>query len=147
MQECFTIEHTLDIKRHSERSTRLLQYARSTILRCLSFMSSTSTGYQARCKGHYVTGHVPTSQSKQSQGQGGERGNQKQVYTRRECAAEHSKYLKVVIKGRAQTGDAISGDWKGEARGASHKYDDVVVDKDGKALVGNKYGGKNFWDD
>jgi hypothetical protein len=38
-----------------------------------------------------------------------------------------------VIKGKAQTGDAFSSDWKGEARGVSHKYDGVEVDKDGKA--------------
>jgi hypothetical protein len=57
------------------------------------------------------------------------------------------QYLNVVIKGKAQTGDAFSSDWKGKARGASHKYDGVEVDKDGKALIGNKYGGKDFWDD
>jgi hypothetical protein len=57
------------------------------------------------------------------------------------------QYLNVVIEGKAQTGDAFSSDWKGEARGTSHKYDGVVVDKDGKALIGNKYGGKDFWDD
>jgi hypothetical protein len=57
------------------------------------------------------------------------------------------QYLNVVIKGKAQTGDVFSSDWKGEARGASHKYDGVEVDKDGKALIGNQYGGKGFWDD
>ena len=30
--EVFTIEHTLDTERHWERSTRLLQHARGTIL-------------------------------------------------------------------------------------------------------------------
>jgi hypothetical protein len=57
------------------------------------------------------------------------------------------QYSNVVIKGNAQTGDAFSSDWKGKARGASHKYDGVEVEKDGKALIGNKYGGKDFWDD
>jgi len=57
------------------------------------------------------------------------------------------QYLNIVIKGKAQTGDAFSSDWKGEARGASHKYDGVEVDKDAMALIGNKYGGKDFWDD
>ncbi|KAI4230950.1 MAG: hypothetical protein LQ349_005917 [Xanthoria aureola] len=57
------------------------------------------------------------------------------------------RYLNVSIKGKAQTGDAFSSDWHGKAVGASHTYDGVVVDKDGKALVGNKYGGKDFWDD
>ena len=54
------------------------------------------------------------------------------------------QYLNVVIKGKAQTGDVFSSDWKGEAREASHKYDGVEVDKDG---MGNQYGGKGFWDD
>jgi hypothetical protein len=57
------------------------------------------------------------------------------------------QYLNIVIKGKAQTGDAFSSDCAGETRGASHKYDGVEVDKDGKALIGNKYGGKDFWDD
>jgi succinate dehydrogenase/fumarate reductase-like Fe-S protein len=57
------------------------------------------------------------------------------------------QYLGVTIKGKAQTGDAYSGDWKGEVVGVSHTYDGVEVQKDGKALVGNKYGGKDFWDD
>jgi hypothetical protein len=57
------------------------------------------------------------------------------------------QYLNIMIKGKAQTGDAFGSDWAGETRGASHKYDGVEVDKDGKALIGNKYGGKDFWDD
>ena len=64
----------------------------------------------------------------------------------RDALAGH-QYLKVVIKGNARTGDAMSGDWKREARGVSHKYDGVVVDKDGKALIGSKFGGKVLWDD
>jgi hypothetical protein len=57
------------------------------------------------------------------------------------------QYLNIVITGKAHTGDAFSSNWKGEAKGASHKYNGVEVDKDGKALMGNKYGGKDFWDD
>ena len=57
------------------------------------------------------------------------------------------QYLNIVFKGKAQTGDAFSNDWKGEARGASNRYDGVEVDKDGKALIGNKYGGEDFWDE
>jgi hypothetical protein len=57
------------------------------------------------------------------------------------------QYLNMVIKGKAQTGDAFSSDWKGEASGASHIYNGVVVEEEGKALVGNKYGGKDFWED
>jgi trehalose/maltose hydrolase-like predicted phosphorylase len=31
--------------------------------------------------------------------------------------------------------------------GASHKYESVEVEKGRKGLIGNKYGGKDFWDD
>ncbi|KAF2195815.1 small s protein [Zopfia rhizophila CBS 207.26] len=50
---------------------------------------------------------------------------------------------------QAAAKEALTGhhDWKGEVRGASHRYDGVEVDKDGKALIGNKFGGKDFWDD
>ena len=57
------------------------------------------------------------------------------------------QYLNVLVKGKAQTGDAFNSDWHGKTGGASHMYDGVVVDNDGKALIGNKYGGKDFWDD
>ena len=50
-----------------------------------------------------------------------------------------------MIKGKSQTGDALSSDWKGKAAEASHTYDGVEVDKEGKALIGNKYGGMDFW--
>lgn len=55
------------------------------------------------------------------------------------------QYLNVVVDGKAHAGDAFSGDWKGGAMGGSHKYDGVQVK--GTALLGNKYGGKDFWDD
>ncbi|KAL8866177.1 MAG: hypothetical protein Q9198_009004 [Flavoplaca austrocitrina] len=57
------------------------------------------------------------------------------------------RYLNVLVKGKVQAGDAVSSDWHGKAVGASHVYDGVIVDNDGKALIGNKYGGKDFWDD
>ena len=50
-----------------------------------------------------------------------------------------------MIKGKAQTGDTLSSNWKGKLTEASHTYDGVEVDKEGKALIGNKYGGKDFW--
>ena len=56
------------------------------------------------------------------------------------------QYLNVVIRGQAQTGDAYSSDWKVVVNGP-HKYDGVEVEKGGKGLIGNKYGGKDFWDD
>lgn len=65
--------------------------------------------------------------------------------TVQEVLAGH-QYLNVGVRGQAQTGDAYSSDWKGDAIGASHTYDGVEVEKDGKALIGNKYGGKDFWD-
>ena len=64
----------------------------------------------------------------------------------REALNSH-RYLNVLVKGKAQTGDAFSSDWHGKAVEASHTYDGVIVDNDGKALIGNKYGGKDFWDD
>ena len=57
------------------------------------------------------------------------------------------QYVNVVVKGKAHTGDSFSADWQGNVVGASHKYVDVVVEKDGEALMGNKYGGKDFWDE
>jgi hypothetical protein len=57
------------------------------------------------------------------------------------------RYLNVTIKGKAHTGDSFSSDWRGKVQGASHAYDGVLVDETGKALVGNKYGGKDFWDE
>jgi hypothetical protein len=57
------------------------------------------------------------------------------------------QYLNVIIKGKAQTGDAFSSDWNGGVIGPRHTYNGIEVDRDGKALIGNKYGGKDFWDD
>ncbi|OBT42031.1 hypothetical protein VE00_07427 [Pseudogymnoascus sp. WSF 3629] len=62
----------------------------------------------------------------------------------KEVIAGH-QYSNIQIKGQAHTGDAYSSDWSGVAIGASHKYDGVKVEEGGKALVGNKYGGKDFW--
>jgi hypothetical protein len=65
--------------------------------------------------------------------------------TVREVIAGH-QYSNIGIKGQAHTGNAYSSDWNGGAIGASHIYDGIRVEKDAKALVGNKYGGKDFWD-
>jgi hypothetical protein len=56
------------------------------------------------------------------------------------------QYSNIEIKGQAYTGDAYSSDWSGGAIGASHKYDGIEVEEGGKALIGNKYGGKDFYD-
>ena len=66
--------------------------------------------------------------------------------TVKEVIAGH-QYSNIRIKGQARTGDAYSSDWVvGGAIGAPHKYDGVKVEEGGKALVGNKYVGKDFWD-
>jgi uncharacterized small protein (DUF1192 family) len=65
--------------------------------------------------------------------------------TAKEVIAGH-QYSNIGITGQAQTGDAYSSDWSRGAIGASHKYDGVEVEEGGKALIGNKYGGKDFWD-
>jgi Prion-inhibition and propagation len=73
------------------------------------------------------------------------------VYSMLHAAANEAltghQYLNVVVKGTAQTGDAFTSNWKGAAVGPSHTYDGFEVEKDGKALIGNKYGGKDVWDD
>jgi hypothetical protein len=64
----------------------------------------------------------------------------------REALTGH-QYLGVMVRGKAQTGDAFSSNWKSGVVGARHTYNGVEVDRDGKALIGNKYGAKDFWDD
>lgn len=49
--------------------------------------------------------------------------------------------------GKFLAGDAYGSDWKGGPSGSSHKYGNVKVDGSGKVLLGNKYGGKDFFDD
>jgi len=56
--------------------------------------------------------------------------------------------LNVRIKGKAHTGDDYSSSWKREiGAGKSPVYNRVDVDEGGKALIRNRYGGKDFWDD
>jgi hypothetical protein len=57
------------------------------------------------------------------------------------------QYSNMKIKGRSHLGDMFGSNWTGDAVGLSHSYDNVLLDKDGKASMGNKYGGKDFWDD
>jgi len=65
--------------------------------------------------------------------------------TVKEVIAGH-QYSNIGIKGHAHTGDTYSNDWSGGAIGVSHKYNGVEVEEGGKALIGNKYGGRDFWD-
>ena len=44
-------------------------------------------------------------------------------------------------------GDEYDDDWKRGAIGENHNYSGVVVGEGARALLGNKYGGKDFWDD
>ncbi|KAI0472457.1 small s protein [Xylaria cf. heliscus] len=55
-------------------------------------------------------------------------------------------YSNISVDGKAQVGDTFSEDWQG-AHGRFHSYHGVLVGSSGKALIGNKYGGKGFWDD
>ena len=56
-------------------------------------------------------------------------------------------YVKIVIEGKAQTGDSFGKDWDRPAVETNSTYQDILVVKGGQALVGNKYGGKDFWDE
>ncbi|KAK7398066.1 hypothetical protein QQX98_012574 [Neonectria punicea] len=56
------------------------------------------------------------------------------------------QYSNVGVHGEAQLGDAFSSDWTRRAIGPSHGYRFVSVDKGGRALLGNMYGGTGFWD-
>ncbi|KAH8595488.1 small s protein [Bisporella sp. PMI_857] len=66
--------------------------------------------------------------------------------TAKEASTGH-QYSNIIIRGQGLAGDAYSGDWKGDAIGAFHRYNYVEVDEGGKCLLGNKYGGKDFWDE
>jgi hypothetical protein len=63
-----------------------------------------------------------------------------------EAQTGHS-YLNIQVQGKAQNGDTFGVDWRGGAIGGFHTYGAFLVDQDGKAMLGNKYGGKDFWDD
>jgi uncharacterized small protein (DUF1192 family) len=65
--------------------------------------------------------------------------------TVKEVIAGH-QYSNITFGGKGLAGDAYSSDWKGGAIGASHKYDSIKVEEGGKGLLGNKYGGKDFFD-
>jgi hypothetical protein len=66
--------------------------------------------------------------------------------TVKEVIAGH-QYSNIKFGGKGLAGDAYSSDWKGGTIGASHKYDGIEVEEGGKGLLGNKYGGKDFFDD
>jgi hypothetical protein len=57
------------------------------------------------------------------------------------------QYSNITVKGRAHAGDTFSNDWHGRPVGASHTYDGIQVDSGGKVQMGNRFGGKDFWDD
>ena len=57
------------------------------------------------------------------------------------------RYLNVEVRGQAHNGDAYGRDWEGNMTGRNHKYDGIKVEMGAKALNGNKYGGKDFWDE
>lgn len=55
------------------------------------------------------------------------------------------QYSNIAVEGKAQVGDTFNDNWQG-IHGGSHNYDGVLVGSSGKAVIGNKYGGKSFWD-
>ena len=63
-----------------------------------------------------------------------------------EALAGH-QYRDVEVKGKALNGDAFGRDWQRGAIGKSNMYERIVVEHGGKALNGNQYAGKDFWDD
>jgi len=65
--------------------------------------------------------------------------------TAKEVIAGH-RYSNITFGGKGLASDAYSSDWKGGAIGASHKYNGINVEEGGKGLLGNKYGGKDFFD-
>ncbi|KAI0858171.1 small s protein [Xylaria cubensis] len=54
-------------------------------------------------------------------------------------------YANLAVDGKAQIGDIFSDNWGG-MQGVSHRYNGVQVCRNGKAHIGNKFGGKSFWD-
>jgi uncharacterized small protein (DUF1192 family) len=54
--------------------------------------------------------------------------------------------VKITNKAKGQTADTYSSDWNGKAVGTSHSYNGVLVN-DATALIGNTYGGKDFWEE
>lgn len=59
------------------------------------------------------------------------------------------QYLNVVVIGQAKAlnGDIFGSDWKSTAIGVPHTYNGVRVEGNATVLNGNKYGGKDFFDD
>ena len=59
------------------------------------------------------------------------------------------RYLNVAAAGQSkvQNGDVIDSNWQGSAIGSSNLYDGVRAEGNAKVLNGNKYGGKDFWED
>lgn len=74
-------------------------------------------------------------------------GADKVLYTASREVLTGNRYLKVVIEGKAQTGDSFGKDWHGPAISTNSTYGDVRVAQGGQALIGNKYSGKDFWDE
>ncbi|TAQ84471.1 hypothetical protein B7494_g7218 [Chlorociboria aeruginascens] len=64
----------------------------------------------------------------------------------RRAIAGH-QYSNITFAGTGLAGDTYGSDWKNGAIGAAHKYDGIKVEEGGKGLLGNKYGGKDFFDD
>ena len=65
-------------------------------------------------------------------------------------AKDLDSLLYTTIKGQVADvllGDEFSSEWRGGVIGRRHNYSGLVVEKGAKVHIGNKYGGKDFWDD
>ncbi|GAD92621.1 small s protein [Paecilomyces variotii No. 5] len=89
----------------------------------------------------YITGYESTCTSIEDESQA---GSEFKESTR--TAAGH-RFLNVNVEGKVHIGDSFSNEWNGKTGGrVSHIYDGVQIAKEGRAQMGNKFGGKDFWD-
>lgn len=56
------------------------------------------------------------------------------------------RYLNVVIEGKALIGNSVGDSFHGKVVASSHTYDGVKIAKGATAAIGDKHGGKDFWD-
>ncbi|KAL1850530.1 hypothetical protein Plec18170_006815 [Paecilomyces lecythidis] len=67
---------------------------------------------------------------------------------RTKTAAAGHRFQNVKVEGKVHIGDTFNNEWNGKTNGrVSHIYDGIKITKEGRALMGNKFGGKDFWDE
>lgn len=66
------------------------------------------------------------------------------------AAAKHGHsshhYADITVRGKAQLGNKINTNWTRGVEDSSHDYGNVTVEKGAQSLMGDNYGGKDFWD-